>query len=119
MKYIDLTEDQKESLAKTTLMLRQTAGEFARLANKLDFATRGLGYEYMVGLIQTLDNATVEDGPQLVPNPDITGELRGATYLSKERILELIQLAEAIKALNTSSIKTACVEAVGPFKVLN
>lgn len=109
--YEELDITTKEALAQGTQFMRGKAGEFARLANSIAPLLIGAGSDYIDAAVNSLDAGT------LIPIHDPNSEFRGATYMAKERYKQLKALAQAIVDLNDDSIKAACVEACGPFKV--
>ena len=110
----DLNPVNVQILNQGTLFARQAAGKFARFINEVEPLLKGAGAKYIKDLISALDDGT------LIPLYDPSSEFAGATYMSKERFLQLTQLYTDLVALNTAGdtgIEAACVEAVGPFKV--
>ncbi len=107
---IDNTET-RAAIAQGTQFMREKAGEFARLANSIAPLLIGAGSDYIDAAIGSLEAGT------LIPIYDPQSEFKGATYMAKERYQQLKSLAQSIVKLNDDSIKAACVEACGPFKV--
>lgn len=112
----ELSAEQQQAVLQGTLFMRQKAGEFARLANSIQYLLIGAGSDYIDQAVSELDNGA------LIPLYDPASEFRGATYMSKERYMQLKALAKDIVDLNTDTqqgIKAATVEAVGPFRVIS
>jgi len=104
MLYADLNEEQRKALSDASLNMRPIAGQFARLAHRIKLMKMGIGYMYVSGAVNALDDT------ELIPNP--TG-LAGATALPVAHWKALDALADQILALNTDANLTCCVEAAG------
>ena len=106
MKYADLTDEQKIGLSKVTSFLREDAGMFCRFALRLDKELKNYG----TGLITQV----VRD--MLDPNERIPEEsgMPGATSISREQWLLLVDAAIAIVDILTPEVEQACNDAAGP-----
>ena len=103
--YADMPDADKKSLDKVTNAMREEAGQFCRLAERIKAELESDGTSYAAWLVSQLD-----DGERV---RDESG-LSGAISLTKAEWQQLYASAASIVALLTPELRKTCINAAGP-----
>lgn len=106
--YASLSTTDKAIVDNTTNLLRASAGELARILNRIKAITDDTN---ATGLVTSLDNG------QVIPN---TSGLAGADDLTKEEVVSLYTLLNGIKTTyDTTQNRAALSKAAGINAILS